>query len=236
VRMGRRGLLIGGGAVVLGGASWLGWRQIGSADDTAAQAAALRQVLPATPESRDLIRYATLAANAHNTQAWTFRVGPTGVDILPDLARGTPVVDPDHHHLFISLGCAAENLSLAMVARGRGGEIAFDAAGEGVVHVVAGSTSCLNVRRTGDVWQPGRTDTQRYYPPPSPKPSPPGYETSTNPDPRPSGDMGSTTPACLRHPSRQRAANLLGTPQSTELPMSSICPARSRTWRVGQGS
>ncbi len=141
--VGRRGLLIGGGAVALGlgGAAWLGWQQMGSARDMAAQAAALRQVLPAAPETRDLIRYATLAANGHNTQAWQFRAVPMGIDILPDLARGTPVADPDHHHLFISLGCAAENLGLAMAARGRGGEIAFDAAGEGVVHVITGGTS-----------------------------------------------------------------------------------------------
>ena len=138
--MGRRGVLFGGGAVALGGAAWLGWRQMGSAGDMAAHAEALRQVLPTTPETHDLIRYATLAANGHNTQAWTFRDGPAGVDILPDLTRGTPVVDPDHHHLFISLGCAAENLGLAMAARGRGGEITFDATGDGVVHIITGGT------------------------------------------------------------------------------------------------
>ena len=100
--VGRRAFLIGGGAAVLGGAAWLGWRQMGSAVDMEAHAEALRQILPSTPETRDLIRYATLAANGHNTQAWKFRAGPTGVDILPDLTRGTPVVYPDHHHLFIS--------------------------------------------------------------------------------------------------------------------------------------
>jgi nitroreductase len=139
--LGRRGLLIGGGAAVLGGAAWFGWRQMGSADEMAAQASVLRQVLPARPETRDLIRYATLAANGHNTQAWKFRERPTGIDIFPDLARGTPVVDPDQHHLFISLGCAAENLRLALAARGRGGEIAVDATGDIVVHVAAGGTN-----------------------------------------------------------------------------------------------
>jgi hypothetical protein len=27
--------------------------------------------------------------------------------ILPDLSRRCPAVDPDDHHLFVSLGCAA---------------------------------------------------------------------------------------------------------------------------------
>jgi hypothetical protein len=36
------------------------------------------------------------------------------------------VVDPDDHHLFVNLGCAAENLSLAMAAQGRGGDVSID--------------------------------------------------------------------------------------------------------------
>lgn len=122
-----RRLLIGGAAAVgLAGAGWLGWRQMGSPSDMAAYAAALRQDLPVTPGAHDLIRFATLAANSHNTQAWRFRESPSGIDILPDPTRATPVVDPDDHHLFISLGGAAENLTLAMAARGQGGEVAFD--------------------------------------------------------------------------------------------------------------
>ncbi len=137
----RRGLLIGGGLglVGLGGAGWAAWRQMGSAGDMAAHAAGQRLTLPATPEARDLIRYATLAANGHNTQPWRFRETAQGIDILPDLARRTPVVDPDDHHLFTSLGCAAENLRLAMTAHGRGGEIGFDPAGDGVVRVMSGA-------------------------------------------------------------------------------------------------
>jgi nitroreductase len=133
--MGRRRLLIGGGAVLagLGGAGWLGWRGIGSAGEMASHAARQRQTLPVPASDRDLIRYATLAANGHNTQPWRFRVDARGIDILPDLTRRTPVVDPDDHHLFASLGCAAENLSLAARAAGRGGEIAFDPAGDGAV-------------------------------------------------------------------------------------------------------
>ncbi|MDF3839985.1 nitroreductase family protein [Cupriavidus basilensis] len=66
----------------------------------------------------DLIRYASLAANSHNTQPWLFQVGNEGIRLLPDFARRTPVVDPDDHHLFVSLGCAAENLAISAEAMG----------------------------------------------------------------------------------------------------------------------
>ena len=89
----------------------------------------LRTPLPASPDARDLIRFATLAANSHNTQAWQFRVDGDRIDILPDRSRATPVVDPDDHHMFISLGCAAENLSIAAASRGMPGEVRFDPAG-----------------------------------------------------------------------------------------------------------
>ena len=87
--------------------------------DRYTQAAAnRRKALPADPDMRDLVRFATLAANSHNTQPWKFRIAENTVDILPDFSRRTPVVDPDDHHLFVSLGCGAENLAIAANARG----------------------------------------------------------------------------------------------------------------------
>lgn len=74
-----------------------------------------------------LVRYATLAASSHNTQPWKFRLEPGRILILPDLSRRCPEVDPDDHHLFASLGCAAENLLLAARAAGLKGHYAFDA-------------------------------------------------------------------------------------------------------------
>jgi hypothetical protein len=76
---------------------------------------------------RELVRYATLAANSHNTQPWRFALDGSTIVIQPDLARRTPAVDPDDHHLWVSLGCAAENLVLAAAAFGRRAEIEFDA-------------------------------------------------------------------------------------------------------------
>jgi hypothetical protein len=79
------------------------------------------------PLQRELVRYATLAANSHNTQPWRFALDGGTIVIQPDLARRTPAVDPDDHHLWVSLGCAAENLVLAAAAFGRRAEIEFDA-------------------------------------------------------------------------------------------------------------
>jgi hypothetical protein len=56
------------------------------------------------------VRAATLAANSLNAQPWRFRILSRAIEILPDAARRTPVLDPDGHHLWVSLGCAAENL------------------------------------------------------------------------------------------------------------------------------
>lgn len=58
----------------------------------------------------ELVRCATLAANSHNTQPWRFVIDEHRIRIAPDFARRCPVVDPDDHHLYVSLGCAAENL------------------------------------------------------------------------------------------------------------------------------
>ncbi len=77
------------------------------------------------PLLRELVRVATLAPSSHNTQCWRFAVAdaktagkPGTVWIAPDLSRRCPAVDPDDHHLFVSLGCAAENLAQAALAQG----------------------------------------------------------------------------------------------------------------------
>jgi hypothetical protein len=106
---------------------------MGSMADYEAAVAEQRRIPDASPETRALIRYATLAPSGHNTQPWLFRPEEGGIAILPDLRRRTPVVDPDDHHLFVSLGCAAETLAIAAGATGRGGEVAFDPSGGGGV-------------------------------------------------------------------------------------------------------
>jgi nitroreductase len=131
----RRTIIFGGGALALAGigGTCLVLRDIGSMAEYNAAVAAARAALKQTPDMLDLIRYATLAASGHNTQPWRFRIGEGRIDILPDFSRRTPVVDPDDHHLFVSLGCAAETLALAAGASGRRGELRFEPADDGGV-------------------------------------------------------------------------------------------------------
>lgn len=96
----------------------------GTAPDYAAATAELWSPSPpGTPEATALLHYASLAANSHNTQPWRFAVSPDAIEIRADRSRATPAVDPDGHHLFASLGCAAENLRLAAPGLGRSAEI-----------------------------------------------------------------------------------------------------------------
>ena len=75
---------------------------------------------------RALVRDASLAASSHNTQPWKFTTDGERIVILPDFTRRCPVVDPDDHHLFVSLGCAAENLLVGAEARGLHGHLVVD--------------------------------------------------------------------------------------------------------------
>ncbi len=74
---------------------------------------------------QELVRYATLAANGHNTQPWTFSINDNAVDIYPDYTRWLPVVDPNDRELWISLGCALENLLIAARAVGYAAEVTY---------------------------------------------------------------------------------------------------------------
>lgn len=116
-----------------------GCSQEHAADGYEAVAARTWQSGPATGLSgaalgRELVRYATLAPSSHNTQCWKFTLDGSGrsITILPDLARRCPAVDPDDHHLFVSLGCATENLVQAALAHGLQGYTQFDPASSAI--------------------------------------------------------------------------------------------------------
>ncbi len=133
--IGRRGFLALGGAAVVSPLAACGPIVPESYQGAAARA---RAPLLEKPGFTALVRFATLAPSGHNTQPWTFVDHGAGLAILPDVSRRTPVVDPDDHHLFVSLGCAAETLLIAAAAGGRPGAIAFDPAGEGRIAIDLG--------------------------------------------------------------------------------------------------
>jgi hypothetical protein len=111
-----------------------------------------RRLLSDNPDIHELVRMATLAANGHNTQPWKFRLDGETVAILPDFARRTAVVDPDDHHLFISLGCAAENLVIAAAALGRSSTVMIGAGAEPQIEIALASA------------QPGAQDLYQAIP------------------------------------------------------------------------
>ncbi|MHC0053366.1 Acg family FMN-binding oxidoreductase [Actibacterium sp. D379-3] len=126
----RRALIGGGVVLAAGGIAWRDWRR--GLHIYHATVAHQRARLPAPAGPHDLIRYATLAASGHNAQPWRFSVnGGDGLDIRPDFSRRTSVVDPDDHHLYASLGCAVENLSLAAMACGKSGAHIFETVADG---------------------------------------------------------------------------------------------------------
>lgn len=69
-------------------------------------------------QMHELVHYATLAANGHNTQPWRFAIREHAIEIHPDYTRRLPVVDPTDRALWISLGCTLENLTVAARAVG----------------------------------------------------------------------------------------------------------------------
>ena len=78
----------------------------------------------------ELVRYGTMAANSHNSQPWKFKVSNNQIQVLPDFTRRCPAVDPNDHHLYSSLGCAAENILVSANAFGLHGDLLFNQSDE----------------------------------------------------------------------------------------------------------
>ncbi len=65
-----------------------------------------------------LVAGAILAANAHNSQPWSFDVQPDRIDVIADRSRLLGAIDPLTRESVVSLGCAIENLALTARAEG----------------------------------------------------------------------------------------------------------------------
>lgn len=61
----------------------------------------------------EIIRYATKAPSGHNTQPWRFNFTESTINIKPNFEVALPVVDSENRELYVSLGCATENLMIA---------------------------------------------------------------------------------------------------------------------------
>ena len=65
-----------------------------------------------TADFLTLITAATQAPSGHNSQPWWFETSEHSIVIKPNFEKALPAVDSQHRELFISLGCALENLCL----------------------------------------------------------------------------------------------------------------------------
>ncbi len=123
--------VVSAGAVSVGALNWASGKRH---YDQATKALWRLEAAPsssATATQRELIRLAVLAPSSHNTQCWNFHLANDAITVLPDLTRRCQVVDPDDHHLFVSLGCASENLVQAAAAHGLHAATRFDASAAG---------------------------------------------------------------------------------------------------------
>lgn len=114
-----------------------------------------------TAQQLDLVRYAVLAPSSHNTQCWQFLLGAADIAIVPDLSRRCPAVDPDDHHLFVSLGCATENLVQAARAHGFDGHVQIADVDGGAIRVALARAPA--VRSTLFEAIPARQSTRSAY-------------------------------------------------------------------------
>ncbi len=117
---------VGVGAVAVTGAAGLTWKAIDGgvfATGTGPAYAAWDAAHAPSEHTLALVGAAVLAANAHNSQPWLFRVGPQRIDLFADMTRTLGAMDPQLRELDLSLGCALENLVLAGPAHGTAAEV-----------------------------------------------------------------------------------------------------------------
>jgi hypothetical protein len=123
------GITTAGGYVLFEYAPWLDYDE--QANHTRRS---FEKEVTMSAQTRELVRYATLAANGHNTQPWKFAIKENAIEIHPDYTRRLPVVDPNDRELWISLGCALENLLVAARTVGYAPEVTYPDAAD-FIHI-----------------------------------------------------------------------------------------------------
>src|SRR5476651_319598 len=88
---------LGVGSLAVVGAGGLTWRAVDGgvfATGTGPAYAAWDELSPSSRDSLGLVRSAVLAANAHNTQPWHFKVATDRIDLFADTSRSIGTMDP----------------------------------------------------------------------------------------------------------------------------------------------
>lgn len=99
-----------------------------------------------TDDFKFLVESAMKAPSGHNTQPWKFENIDDGIIIHPDFSRALPVVDSDNHALYISLGCAIENIIIAASVKGLESTIQYPEDAKGRIKILFNSANAANVK------------------------------------------------------------------------------------------
>lgn len=116
-----KGAMIFGGVLVAGGL----WRAIDNGVFNSGNGIAYAAWGMPTKGMEALVNSAILAANAHNTQPWKFKITNSSIDIFADKKRNIGTADPYFREMYISLGCALENLKISAEAKGYSAKITY---------------------------------------------------------------------------------------------------------------
>jgi hypothetical protein len=111
---------VGAGAVVIVAGGGLTWRALDQGVFAPGTGPAYKpwQLDLSSGGPMSLVGAAILAANAHDSQPWAFRVRPERIDLFAATERSIGAMDPLGREMCLSLGCALENLVLAARAHG----------------------------------------------------------------------------------------------------------------------
>lgn len=85
-----------------------------------------KKIASAEDRIKFLINFAVLAPSSHNSQPWAFISCKDFIKVLVEERRRLPVGDSNDRQLFISLGCAMENIIVAADYYGYSSKIDFD--------------------------------------------------------------------------------------------------------------
>jgi len=69
-------------------------------------------ILAQNPDYLLMVEKAVKAPSGHNAQPWLFKINESSIEVHPNHEKSLSVVDSDDRELFISLGCAVENLCI----------------------------------------------------------------------------------------------------------------------------
>lgn len=94
---------------------------------------------------------AILAASPHNTQPWRFAISAERVDLFADFDRHLGAMDGLRREMYLGLGCALENLALALAANGVRPAITLLPAGPDDAHIARIDLTADAAAATSDI-------------------------------------------------------------------------------------